>query len=126
MKRRSWNEIREGLGELRADRPPKPADAFWAEFRSRARLHPQLAPAERPAFAPARKWILAGACATLLLAWAGLYIAGRPQTGGMNTIRSLDVVASNGGVLIMDDESTQSTIVWIVDLEADSAKEDSA
>ena len=53
----------------------------------------------------------------LLLAIVGVVSLRGPSMAVTNQINSLEVVASHGGVLIMQDESSHGTIVWIMDLE---------
>jgi hypothetical protein len=119
MKKMPWKEVRRELGDLRPGGEPREAAAFWADFKARARLHPQHEPA-RPAWGwPMPRWALAAACALVLVCGAGVYMGTPVQAAELSTINSVEIVASHGGVLIMDDEASQSTILWIVDMDCD-------
>ena len=124
MKRMSWKDIRARLAA--GDVSPAVPDAtdFWAEFRERSRLRRQ----ERsdPALLSAMPvgWALAAAAALLLLA-ALLPSVRAPAAPAseFNRIESLEVQASHGAVLMIDDEEFKSTLVWIVDMEQDDEEE---
>lgn len=111
-----WNSIAEGLKRTDTHVPARERAAFWSEFRALSRKYPRQDPEFRPAFLPV--WVPAVACAAILIV-AGLVAAFlRPvPASDKATIRSLDVVASHGGVVIMSDEPSQSTILWIVDMQ---------
>ena len=115
MSKRSWKEIE---ATLQADRPPagmRPADAFWSDFKARARLCNQDSPAPARRSPSLMRWGLATACAAALAVLVVLQgLPGAPAGG--SHIKSLEVVASHSAVLIMEDEPTESTILWIVDM----------
>jgi hypothetical protein len=118
MKRMRWSEIRRRLGARRAGQPPSTTDAFWSDFRARARLHPQVAPAPRRA-----RWGWPGiaAVSTAAAAAIGLILllparGGREWTGA---VRSLRVIAPHEAVIIMDEPD--ETFVWIVEEESEAA-----
>ncbi len=126
MKRISWREIRRELGGLQPEHGPREADAFWAEFKGRARLHPQHEPA-RPSWGwPFPRWAIAAACALVFVCWVGVHLNTPVQAAELSTINSVEVVASHGGVLIMDDEASQSTVLWIVDMDCNGDADEEA
>ncbi len=126
MKKIPWKEVRRELGQMRPEREPREADAFWAEFKARARLHPQLESA-RPSWRwPVPRWALAAACALVLVCWVGVHMSTPVQAAELSTINSVEVVASHGGVVIMGDEASQSTILWIVDMDCDDDADEEA
>ncbi len=116
--KRSWKEITEGMAEGERGKP-HPAEAFWEDFRARARLRNQEEPGTvKPVLAPWRsRWAWVGTCAALLLAFLGMRFLGGGAVAEASQINSVEVVASHSGVLIMTDESSQSAILWIVDME---------
>lgn len=118
MSRRAWRNIEEVLRHDSVP-PARDAGAFWEDFRARARLRNRHEPAPRVALQPAR-WALASACALILVAAVFVTLkGGAPRDVG--TIRSLDVVASHSAVLIMQDEPSDATILWVVDMELNGA-----
>ena len=93
----------------------RPAEEFWTDFKARARLHVQDRPDPRPESSPFLKWGLATACAAALVML--VVLRGLPGLSGRGShIKSLEVVASHSAVLIMEDQPTDSTILWIVDM----------
>jgi len=117
--KRSWKETKEAIAGGIRGKPAAP-DAFWEDFRARARLRRQEEPANtRPLVIPWRnKWAWVGTCAALLLAFLGIHMMDGGAVAQASQINSVEVVASHSGVLIMTDESSQSAILWIVDMEA--------
>jgi hypothetical protein len=135
MKDRDWTSVRE---ELRRERPPTPraAEGFWSEFKARASLVPQDAPAA-PAPMPLPRWSLAilSAAAVLVVSLAVLAPIWQSRQGGdpavpvgiaattldnsASRLKFLRVVASHSAVVIMSDEDRGGTVVWISDMELD-------
>ena len=108
---RDWTEIE---GALAAGQPSMRGlpgrDAFWSEFDRRARGRTRD---EFPRTSPAR-WAAAVATGALVVA-GGILLslrAARAQAG--NVINELEVEAAHRAVLIMNDASNRSTILWIV------------
>jgi hypothetical protein len=64
------------------------------------------------------RWGLATTCAAALLAVV-VTQGGLGSTEGGSHIKSLEVVASHSAVMIIEDEPTESTILWIVDMSLD-------
>lgn len=105
--------LREAALPPTAARPP---EAFWSDFRARARYVRQEAPgAERAgaaAWAPARRWAAAGMACALLAAGAGWWgLSGRPGAGPM--LQSLRVLTAYDSVFILKDDANEGTIVWV-------------
>jgi len=93
------------------------SETFWTDFKARARLHPQET-VERVRMPHAIGWVVAAACGLAMV--AGLFLHQRPAGGGEDSvIKSVEVVASHAAVVIMKDEPTHSTILWVVDMDAD-------
>jgi len=115
MSKRSWKEIEETLRDDRPRAGMRPAEEFWTDFKARARLHVQDRPGPRSESPPFLKWGLATACAAALVML--VVLRGLPGLPGRGShIKSLEVVASHSAVLIMEDQPTDSTILWIVDM----------
>ena len=121
---------------LRALRAPEPrdADAFWADFRERAANIEQDAPP--PPLVFPRRFIAAAAVIFVCVTASVMHnkskqttIGGKPidevktEEAERTEIKSVKVLASHSGVLIMTDIATDTTILWIADMESDSAKE---
>ena len=95
---------------------PRQPDAFWPDFKARVDLYPQQARVpDRPS--PAMRWAWASACAILLLV-VGILPLRRVLTADRSgtTIESYAVGVAHSAVLILNDESSDSTILWVVDM----------
>ena len=127
MNRIPWEVIKESIRRDRGAPAMRSSEEFWSDFRARARLHPQVnaVPARNTAI---YRWALAAACGIVLLGVALFQVAVTPGSAmaGTTTIKSVEVVASHGGVLIMNDAATQSTILWIVDMKPENGDGDSS
>ena len=118
-----WRKIADEIPEPTAvcDRS---GDEFWEDFRAHARMVPQLTDPE-PGRAVAWRWAWVAACAIVIAAVAGLPATrDREELGGV--VRSIEVVAKYESILILSDELSDSTIVWIVDMQDDRNEGDSA
>ncbi len=98
------------------------AAEFWADFKARARYVPQDQFAQA-AHAPYNilRWTVATACG-LLLVVLGMNFwprSGSPQQD-FSQVRSLHVDTPYKGVMIMNDEASKATVVWIVGMELPS------
>ena len=114
----AWSEIKEILHGRRSGANMLAADEFWSDFRARARLRRQSLPAPaRPAFvSPA--WALASACAVVVLAWIGFMAFRGADAAAQECVKSFTVTAPHGAVIMLEDEATQCTVLWVVDMEA--------
>ena len=126
MKRPSTAEIEEQLARRSVGKMPD-AEDFWSDFRARAKLVNQEKPAV-PALVllSPRGWAMAAACAALLAFAVGgfiLFQGGADESGNHMT---LDVVAAHSAVLIIEDELSQGTIVWVSDMQSEDNDGDSA
>ncbi len=131
MKRNTvkWADI---AGELARSGPrTAPADArrFWSEFEARRTLYPQRPPA--PAHARRRHapwvWTLGSLGATalgLLAAWLLLLQPAPVQAD--SGIHSYEIGPDHGSVMILQDETSHATILWIdqLDLPDNGSAED--
>jgi len=121
MKPTRGTDLRERLRTQAPARPPADAEMFWSEFKARARMTPQRAPEPAPAarwrvLAP--RWGLGGLAAAAAVALAVILV---PDHGALgNRIRSLEVVASHSGVIILNDTASKGTILWITGLDSGS------
>jgi hypothetical protein len=119
MNRPTWTKIGAALRASGAPRPPRPAAEFWADFRARARLHPQWEPAPaRPS--PIYRWAWAGAFATVLAVAGSFGVVRWIGSRSPSEVHSVEIFAPHGGVVIMADAPTRSTVLWIVNMEEDS------
>ena len=125
----TWREIADGMRRCSGPARSSPGEgAFWSDFRARARLRVQEEPEARVATpALALRWAAAATCA-LLVAASAVWIPQRlaaGRTGGGGVVRSLEVVAPHSAVMIMQDEASRGTIVWVVDMQSGDAGESS-
>lgn len=112
----SWRETQAAMAGNRCPKPGDPA-GFWADFRARARRQPQAAPARTPGVALLfPRWAWAGAAAAVLVAVAGIGLIGLRPAADASQIKSVEVVASHGGVVIMEDKTLRCSVLWIVDM----------
>ncbi|MBN1672753.1 MAG: hypothetical protein JXR37_17045 [Kiritimatiellae bacterium] len=122
MKRRSWREIKAGLKSQRLPGRMSEPVSFWADFRARARLRVQETPLPAGAAPRALRWALAAAGVLILAGWLGFQWlpSASAEHAPLNEIKSLEVLASHSAVLIMNDEPSQSTILWVVDMQSEN------
>ena len=121
----SWKHLARELPKAAATPPPRPADDFWSEFKARARLHPQAAPETVTRPLPYARWSLAGAAALVLIAATLTSLLRSPSMTAEKgaTIHSVRVDVAHKGVMIMEDQPSRATIVWVVDMDATSQGE---
>ena len=122
MKKISTAEIK----ELLARRPVGPAPeagVFWSEFRGRARMvHQDYLVAAPARFSPGRL-AFATACAALLIVMGGVFLSQRAAVDDPAGRMTLDVQVAHSAVLVIEDEVSQSTIVWISDMQLEDVDE---
>ena len=111
-------EINAGLRNQPAGGNMTPAVAFWRRFRA---IAPTLGRERKPALAPLAvpRWAVATALAALVIALAGVWTFSGAKTRGSSSLISLDVLAAHQAVLVMVDDATQSTVLWIDGMEVD-------
>ncbi|MBL7115378.1 MAG: hypothetical protein ISS35_06395 [Kiritimatiellae bacterium] len=110
------------LGQASSPQSNRESDEFWSDFRAHARYRVQEESLPSLSWFPIiPRRVLAMASMALLLSIVGVVSLRGPSMDVSNQINSLEVVASHGGVLIMEDESSHGTIVWIMDLENNDA-----
>ena len=126
MKTSSNKQIKQAMSDLKRKEMTTQntemcnADEFWSDFKARASLrvqNHQTAPQRRLG----NTWLLAGACAIALFVITGSYIINTKPSSTYSVIKSLEIVASHSAVLIMKDESRDSTMLWIVDMTTDTS-----
>ncbi len=122
MNRLSGKQIAKSMSNDQVHRRMRSADDFWSDFRARARLRPQedAQPAAGRALSWGWRWGLASGFAAVLVCLAFLRGIPQAQTSPAACINSLEVVASHSAVVIMGDEPSESTILWIVDMSLDN------
>ncbi|MEI6970130.1 MAG: hypothetical protein WCL44_01315 [bacterium] len=126
MKKFTSGRIKELLGGRASAQAPDAVE-FWSDFRARAKLVNQDRLGEPVAVPFAVRWrVAATACAAVVVAAGGLFLfrgdPGEEPTGQM----TLDVTAAHSAVLVIEDESSQGTIVWIVGMEDGESNGDRA
>jgi len=105
-------------------RPLRPADDFWREFRRQAAALPQTGAAPvKTGVSRGKLWIgLAGPAVAIAATLVAVFWSGPRDLASHDAVQSYrigeDVV--HGGVMILNDEPSRATILWIADL-ADNA-----
>ena len=132
MKRKTvkWADI---SGELaRRGRRVAPADArrFWRDFEARRTLYPQRPQAPAHARHPHAPWAwtLGSLGVTALGVLAAWFLLLQPAPVQADSgIHSYVIVPDHGSVMILQDETSHATILWIdqLDLPANGSAEDS-
>jgi hypothetical protein len=118
---KGWRQIRANLREQPAPVARRDPDAFWSDFRARARLMRQEQPVVVPLWRSMPMRVAYAAAVVALLA-AGLALMLPGGGAGLpNRIKSLEVVASHSGVIIINDDTQRGTILWIADLQPDGS-----
>jgi len=112
----SWNDVEAGLRKQRASAPARDPGSFEEDFKARARLVRQEVPegAGTPGI-PFLRWGLASFALVLVLA---VTVVLWPVHSALVTqVKSLNILAPYSGVIIMNDEGGQGTVVWITDMD---------
>ncbi len=115
---KKWSDIEKALGEQRVEEGMLDADSFAEDFQARAKLRSQEQSVPTPRVSYGWRWGLASACAALIVMVAGLRMVVLPGAEMTGTIKSIEVTAAHSAVMILDDENSDSTILWIVDMDA--------
>ena len=111
----SWNDVKQGLGNRRVRTPLTDSREFATDFKARAAMMRQDVPERRSAAIPVLKWSAASLAAAAAVLVAVLVT--RPATAEILTqVKALRVLAPHSGVMIMNDEAGQGTVVWITDM----------
>lgn len=116
----SWNDIQHELGKKAVPPAPSSQEQFWSDFKARARMTVQDAPA------PARSRVLwtsfafAGSLALLALAAIPFFWSPAAMAGAIE-ITSLEVGAPHSGAMILnvvsENGKNKGAIVWVSGLE---------
>jgi len=112
-----WQAIEQQLKNKHVRDNARSATDFWSEFRSRASGRSRNETVLGPYPLLVLRWPVA-ACAAILVCLLALRFI--PQVGGRakaNEIISFEIAESYGAVLIMKDAQTESTILWIDEME---------
>lgn len=118
MKKLNTEQIRDLIARRHVG-PVPDAGSFWSDFKARAQLMNQDQQVAEPMFFfSVKRWMLATACAALLALLGGLFLSRSPGGASPESDMTLNVIAGHSAVLMIEDEPSQSTIVWIVDMKA--------
>ena len=118
MKAMRWNDVRGALRRVPAP-TPLPAATFWEAFEAHRRLRPAPGAATALARRLPSPWLLsaAGACAALVVVASGLFARARGPSA--TTVQSYDVTERHAAVLLLTDERSHATILWVAGLDPD-------
>ena len=119
-----WREIRAELAQRHAAPEPRPAPAFWADFRARL----AVAPGRVAAAARRRRLSLGIAWATAALAVlvgaVALFTPGGERGAAPSAVASqvedIKVFVPYSGVIIMHDAEHGGTLVWVAGMGSES------
>ena len=126
MKNESWQDIEAALRAAGDDVPVRDADEFWHDFKARLKdddVRNEPAPAPVLMFPT---WMKAVACAGIIVAAVALLSPPETPTvtdAGLSEVKALDVAAAHSAVMIMTDEASQGTIVWVHGMELNLEEE---
>lgn len=113
MKHAGLKFLNRYAGRYRAP-PPRPPEAFWADFRARALREAPPAPAALLALFPSRAWrgaLAAGLLAAIMLG-ARFWFADRGfAADGM----ALTVSGAETPIFVWRDEQSRAMIIWVDD-----------
>jgi hypothetical protein len=119
--------LRKALCEVSSLPEPRPAAAFWQDFRARASLTVQQASAEaagpgrgllslRWAGAAAGVLLALGAAVTYLHPWVRpMQVAAVPamQPATLSKVENVEVLSGYGSVTIVEDPENNGTVIWV-------------
>ena len=126
-----WNEIEKELKEMPPEQAPMDKEAFWDDFRARAELVNQdgqepFANSYNPGWV---RWVVIISCIAIVLALAFHFTSNnqpvennfvenpenkevQPATVAKNEILELDILASNDGCIIIEEEDTTMIMIY--------------
>ena len=123
--KRKWSEIEKTLENRSVvDRLPD-ADSFWENFRAHAKLRFQESVDPVPRRTYAWRWGLASACAVFVVVLAGLHMLPGTADEMTGTIKSFEINAEYSAIMILDDEDSDSAILWVVNMDTGTDNGDS-
>ena len=118
QRRPKWNEVAAELARRKVA-ATSDSDTFWRDFEARRHLYPQPPPSRlRPA--AGRLWLASSltslaAAAIVVAAW---FIFLEPTSlQAYFAIHSYTVTGEHSSIMLWQDEASQTTILWINDLE---------
>ena len=115
MKGQSWDAVKEELRRQSSRPSLAEARAFAADFKARVSMMRQDRPERRSAWIPTLKWSAASLATAVAVSVAVLMA--RPGSGEILTqVKALRVLSPHSGVMIMNDEGGQGTVVWVTDM----------
>lgn len=117
-----WREVKAGLAAQPASRemPGRGKEEFWSDFSARARMVCQEASVAETRMTVGVRLRWAYAAAACLVIGLAVWFPFRRTSSAANPIRALEVVAPHTGVIIMQDQNDQGTILWIAGLDLNS------
>lgn len=116
MNKVAWSDVEAGLREHRPSGAIRDAGTFSADFKARARLvRQEVSGGAGTPWVPLLRWGVASFAVVMVLAVAVLFWPVHESL--ITQVKSLRVLAPHSGVIIMNDEGGQGTVVWITDME---------
>jgi ferric-dicitrate binding protein FerR (iron transport regulator) len=125
--RATVTDWRRTLRDMSPAAVPRPAHLFWPEFHARRALPPRPEGTTAVAFrSPLRFLAPALAAAAVVAAAVGGAIWWRPREAAtMSRVESYSIHGKYTSVMLLTEESTQATILWINGLEPDDDGDES-
>lgn len=119
MSKLNWKEARKQMRQMKPTAGMKDKDEFWTTFRARAANLPreESVPAAGVQLVPGLSLGWAGAMAALVAVVAGMLIWSSTPPTMENPIQSIDITAANQGVEVFQDPSSETTFLWISEME---------
>lgn len=119
MKANDIQRVLEGVG-YRPTATPRPAAEFWRDFRARVEAAPDRTVRLPGTFRVPKRmaWFAGPALAAAAAVLVAVFWTGSGTVAAVDAVQSYrvgdDVV--HGGVMILNDEPSHATILWIADL----------
>jgi hypothetical protein len=98
---------------------PLTVNEFWGDFRARAQIHPQYVRTPTPIMHHLLRWGAVAASCMLLMTGAGIWRYSTPTV--LSRIESFDVSVPHDAVMLLDDDESNSTLLWIVGMDEASS-----
>ena len=121
MNKSTWNKIEAELKKCNVGPDLREKESFWKEFKTRSSAIEQektIRPPIMPLFNTSA-WIKAAAFVAVAAILSVFIVTQRAkeQIFVKNTVKNIEVFASYSAMIILEDDRSDSTIIWLADLD---------